>query len=46
MLHAAKTGLEELDTRFTLALMQWGQYLDHDLTSTPIERAVNGSILV
>jgi hypothetical protein len=31
--------------RYTLALMQWGQYLDHDLTSTAFEHLANGSIL-
>jgi hypothetical protein len=30
---------------FTMMVMQWGQYLDHDLTSTPQSRGFNNSII-
>jgi hypothetical protein len=30
---------------FTMMVMQWGQYLDHDLTSTPQTRGFNNSII-
>ena len=30
---------------FTMMVMQWGQYLDHDLTSTPQTRGFNNSIV-
>jgi hypothetical protein len=30
---------------FTMMVMQWGQYLDHDLTSTPQSRGFNNSVI-
>jgi len=36
--------LDITGTKFTTMLMQWGQFLDHDLTSSAQSRGFNGSI--
>jgi hypothetical protein len=33
------------DTQYTLALMQWGQFIDHDISATPQHRAADGGPL-
>jgi len=33
------------DPQFTLTLMQWGQFVDHDLARVPIPRGDNNSVL-
>ena len=33
------------DTKYTLMVMQWGQFLDHDLVHTPQSRGFNKSVL-
>ena len=36
----------EADTKqFTMMVMQWGQFVDHDITSTPQSRGFNDSII-
>ncbi|XP_055315835.1 uncharacterized protein LOC129575793 isoform X4 [Sitodiplosis mosellana] len=37
-------GSKESDSPVTLMLAQWGQFVDHDLTSTLQPRSVNGSV--
>lgn len=37
-------GSRESDSPVTLMLAQWGQFVDHDLTSTVQPRSVNGSV--
>lgn len=37
-------GSRESDSPVTLMLAQWGQFIDHDLTSTMQPRSVNGSV--
>ena len=32
--------------QFTMMVMQWGQFLDHDITSTPTTRSEGLSILI
>lgn len=36
--------LDIVGTKYTTMLMQWGQFLDHDLTSSAQSRGFNGSI--
>ena len=33
------------DPKFSLSMMQWGQFIDHDMVLTPIHRGFNSSIL-
>ena len=33
------------DPKYTLMLMQWGQFVDHDLTHTPVARGHDNSVL-
>ena len=36
----------DADTKqFTMMVMQWGQFVDHDITSTPQSRGFNDSII-
>ena len=37
--------VSKLDPKYTLMLMQWGQFVDHDLTHTPMLRGFHNTIL-
>ena len=43
--HLIHTPQATPDPAFTLTMMQWGQFIDHDLALTPIHRGFAGSIL-
>ena len=38
------TPLNKTDPSFTVMLMQWGQFLDHDISGTPVGQSLSQSV--
>ncbi|XP_014676574.1 PREDICTED: lactoperoxidase-like, partial [Priapulus caudatus] len=43
--NAVHRSMDAPHEEYTLALMQWGQFLDHDITFTPVSKGFNNSVL-
>ena len=45
IIHFLRQESNDETIQFTMMVMQWGQFLDHDLTSTPQTRGFNNSLI-